>query len=271
MDYNLLKNTRLFLLDMDGTIYHENELIPGALEFFDAVRANGEKYAFMTNNSSKSAQAYIRKLKQLHIEAEESDIVSSVSATIHYLKQHYPQNVKIYLVGTKSFEDELSVNGYEIVPADYRNDDVGLCVLGFDTELNYQKLEGLCHYISNGIDYIATNCDLRCPVKGGKFIPDCGSMAKMIELTTGKTPKFIGKPEPDIVFMASRTFGIPVDEIMCIGDRLYTDIAVGINSGARSAVVLTGETKMEDIEHSDYKPDYIFDSIRDIAVILKSK
>ncbi len=264
----MLKDIDLFLLDMDGTVYHENTLIPGASEFFSKANARGKKYAFMSNNSSKSKSDYISKLNQLKVEAESNQIISSVTVTLNYLKQHYPDNAKIYLVGTKSLKSELQNAGYNIVPTEYRGEDIEICILGFDTELTYDKLQGLCYHVSLGKDYIATNCDLRCPVKGNRFIPDCGAMAKMVELATERTPKFLGKPEPDIVYTASEIFNVPVSKIMCVGDRLYTDIAVGINAGAKSALVLTGEATETDVLTSPFKPTYIFSSIKEIAEIL---
>ena len=102
----MLKDIDLFLLDMDGTVYHENTLIPGASEFFSKANARGKKYAFMSNNSSKSKSDYISKLNQLKVEAESNQIISSVTVTLNYLKQHYPDNAKIYLVGTKSLKSK---------------------------------------------------------------------------------------------------------------------------------------------------------------------
>lgn len=260
-----LKDVQLFVLDMDGTIYHENTLIPGTLEFFDKIKTLGKDFAFMTNNSSKSKTAYLEKLNKLGIKATPKNIISSVSVTIDYLQQHYPPQSKIYLIGTDSFKEEIIQNGFQVVAPFYREEDIAVCVLGFDTELTYSKIEGGCYYISRGYDYIATNCDIRCPVRDNKFIPDCGSMAQMIEAATGRLPLFLGKPEAAIVNTASKEFGVPISNILCVGDRLYTDIAVGIKSGAKSALVLTGESTVEDLEDTPFKPDYVFPSIKELS------
>lgn len=265
---NILKDIDLFLLDMDGTIYHENTLIPGTIDFFKKLNLSGKQYAFMSNNSSKGSDSYLKKLKNLGLEATDKQIISSVTVTIDYLKRNYPIDAKIYLVGTESLRNNLINSGLNIVPSYYRKQDVDICLLGYDTELTYSKLEGICFHISNGADYIATNCDLRCPVKNNRFIPDCGAIAKMIECATGKLPTFLGKPEPEIVYTASKIFNVSIDHIMCIGDRLYTDIAVGINAGAKSALVLTGEAQIEDLETSSYKPTYVFESIKNLAEAL---
>lgn len=259
----LLKNIQLFMLDMDGTIYNEDLLIPGALDFFRLLKSQGKQYVFMTNNSSKGKNSYVEKLNKLGINADEKSITSSVNATIKYLNELKP-GAKLYLIGTESFKSELLEEKFEVVLPEYRGEDVDYVLLGFDTELNYEKIRGACYYVSQGYPYLATNCDLKCPILGNKFIPDCGAIAKMIELATDRTPLFLGKPERTMVDSVSKSWGIPIDKIACVGDRLYTDIAVGINAGATSICVLTGEATRKEIESSQYKPDYCFDSIKEL-------
>lgn len=251
------------MLDMDGTIYNEDTLIPGALDFFRLLKEQGKQYVFMTNNSSKGKISYVEKLNRLGIEATEQHIASSVNATVMYLREH-KAGAKIYFVGTESFKKELLDEGFDIVPVDYRGEDIDYVLLGFDTELNYEKVRGACYYVSRGYPYIGTNCDLKCPVLDNKFIPDCGAIAKMIELATGRMPQFLGKPERTMVDAVSKEWNIPVEKIACVGDRLYTDIAVGINAGATSICVLTGEATMKEISQSKFKPDYCFDSIKEL-------
>lgn len=262
-----LKNIQLFMLDMDGTIYNEDTLIPGALEFFDLLNEQGKGYVFMTNNSSKGKASYVEKLSRLGIIATERNIASSVNATVMYLNEHKPK-AKLYLVGTDSLKKELQDEGFEIVPLNYRENDVDFVLLGFDTELNYEKVRGACYYVSREFPYIATNCDLKCPVLDNKFIPDCGAIAKMIELATNRQPLFLGKPERTMVDAVSKEWNVPIGKIACVGDRLYTDIAVGINAGATSICVLTGEATKEEISKSEHKPDYCFDSIMELYNIL---
>lgn len=258
-----LKSIQMFMLDMDGTIYNEDTLIPGALDFFRLLKEQRKQYVFMTNNSSKGKISYVEKLNRLGIEATEHHIASSVNATVMYLREH-KAGAKIYLVGTESFKKELLDEGFDVVPVDYRGEDIDYVLLGFDTELNYEKVRGACYYVSRGYPYIGTNCDLKCPVLDSKFIPDCGAIAKMIELATDRMPQFLGKPERTMVDAVSMEWEIPVEKIACVGDRLYTDIAVGINAGATSICVLTGEATMEEISQSEFKPDYCFDSIKEL-------
>lgn len=263
-----IRSIQLFMLDMDGTIYNEDILIPGALEFFNLLIEQGKNYAFMTNNSSKGKVSYVEKLNKLGIPATERHIASSVNATVMYLKERKP-NAKLYLIGTESFRQELLDEGFDVTAVDYRESDIDYVLLGFDTELNYEKIRGACYYVSRDYPYIATNCDLKCPVLDNRFIPDCGAIAKMIELATGRMPIFLGKPERTMIDAVSKEWEIPIEKIACVGDRLYTDIAVGINAGATSICVLTGETTKEDIASSEIKPDYCFESINDLYMELK--
>lgn len=263
-----LSDIQLFMLDMDGTIYHENELIDGATDFFRLLEQQKKKYVFMTNNSSKNRSSYVQKLTKLGIKATEDDIASSVNAMVLYLKKS-KNNAKIYLIGTESFKEELVNEGFCVVPTDYRDSDVDYVVLGYDTELNYEKITGGCYYISRGYEYIATNCDLKCPVKDNKFVPDCGAIAQMLERATDRLPMFLGKPERTIVDYVSGKMGIPIENIACVGDRLYTDIAVGINAGTTTICVLTGEATREEIVTSKFKPDYCFPSLKELYESLK--
>lgn len=253
---------------MDGTIYNEDTLIPGALEFFGLLNEQGKDYVFMTNNSSKGKTSYVEKLNRLGIKATERNIASSVNATVMYLNKHKP-NAKLYLIGTKSLRSELIDEGFHVTPVEYRGSDIDYVLLGFDTELNYEKVWGACYYVSRGYPYIATNCDLKCPVLDNKFIPDCGAIAKLIEQATDRMPLFLGKPERTMVDAVSQEWNMPVDKIACVGDRLYTDIAVGINAGATSICVLTGEATEEEISSSEFKPDYVFETINELYLALR--
>lgn len=262
-----LKEIQLFMLDMDGTIYNENELIPGAYDFFALLKEQGKKYVFMTNNSSKGKKAYVEKLTNLGIYATEDYIASSVNATIGYLR-HHKECAKLYVIGTESFKKELEQEGFNVVPDNYRESDVDYVVLGFDTELTYEKIVGGCYYISRGFRYIATNCDLKCPVLDNKFIPDCGAIAHLIEDATGRSPLFLGKPNREMVDVVSQKWNVPIDKIAVVGDRLYTDIQVGVNAGATTICVLTGEATKEEIEITGTKVDYCFNTINDLYLAL---
>lgn len=255
-----LKNKKFFLLDMDGTIYLDNDLFDGTLDFLSAVKASGGKYLFVTNNSSKSTDAYVEKLRKIGIESSEDDFLTSTDATCLYLKKY--EGKKFYVSGTKSFESQLKASG--VVTTTDIEDDVFGIVMGNDTELTFKKLDDVSRLLTEReLVYIATNPDWVCPTSYG-YVPDCGAVAEMINRATGKSPIFIGKPKPEMLLLAMERFGYSKEETLMVGDRVYTDIASGYNAGVDTVLVLSGEGTVEDAENGDTKPTYIMNDIREI-------
>ena len=257
-----LKEKSVYLLDMDGTIYLGDKLIDGAKEFLEKLEEAGKRYIFLTNNSSKNKEIYVEKLNNLGIDASEEEVFTSGEATTMYLKKQ-KENARIYLLGTKALEDEFKKEGFILEKE--RNKNIDYVVLGFDTTLTYEKLWGACEYISEGVEYIATHPDFNCPLPNDKFMPDAGAMAAFIEASTGETPKVIGKPNKDIIESISLKYGIDKNEMVMVGDRLYTDIKTGENAGITSVLVYSGETKEEDYKKSETKASYVFGSIKDMV------
>ncbi len=263
---NALKEKKLFLLDMDGTIYLDEELFDGTLDFLEYVKGIGGKYLFLTNNSSKSVDKYIEKLGKLGIVSTKEDFLTSTNVTVLYLKGKSYH--KIYALGTSSFKEQLAEANLPIT--DKLEDDIDCLCMGFDTELTFQKLEDACILLNKGVDYIATNPDWVCPTWYG-YVPDCGSVSQMLCHATSRMPKFIGKPEPTMALLAIKTTGFSPEETVVIGDRLYTDIACGVNAGISSIFVLSGEGTMDDVVTSDVKPEYIYKNIRTLYEDLTKK
>jgi len=254
-----LKNKKLFLLDMDGTIYLDNDLFDGTIDFLEHVKAVGGRYIFLTNNSSKSVDKYVEKLASLGIEATSEDFLTSVNATVEYLSGKAYK--KIYAFGTKSFIAQLAEAGLPVT--DKLEDGIDCLCMGFDTELAFKKLEDACILLGRGVDYVATNPDWVCPTWYG-FVPDCGSVSEMLYNATKRRPLFIGKPQPAMAELAMKKTGYGREETVVIGDRLYTDIACGVNAGISSIFVLSGEGTMEDLEKSEVKPEFVYGNIRAI-------
>lgn len=257
-----LDEKRLFLLDMDGTIYLGGRLFDGTINFLSYIRNIGGRYLFLTNNSSKSVSNYVGKLVGMGIDASKYDFLTSAQATAYYLKEKYDTK-KIYVLGTEAFKSELCGSGLNITDS-LDNDIVCLC-MGFDTELTFQKLEDTCILLGRGVDYIATNPDLVCPTEYG-YVPDCGSVSIMLKNSTGREPLFIGKPKPEMIYTALQKTGFSKEQTIMVGDRLYTDIACGIAAGVDTALVLSGETKSQDLTYSPHMPTFVFE---DIAGMLK--
>lgn len=259
-----LKEKTIFILDMDGTIYLGDSLIDGAKEFLQTLKEKGKNYIFLTNNSSKNKEIYIEKLKELGIESKADEIFTSGEATTMYLKEE-KKDAKIYLLGTKALEEEFEREGFIIEKE--RHKDIDYVVLGFDTSLTYEKIWGACEYISEGVKYIATHPDFNCPLPDGKFMPDAGAMAALIEASTGKIPKVIGKPNKEIInsiFLKYDFKKEKKEDMIIVGDRLYTDIKMGENAGIDTILVYSGETSKETYKNSKTRANYTFDSVKDI-------
>lgn len=254
-----LKDKKLFLLDMDGTIYLDNDLFDGTIDFLSEVKARGGRYLFVTNNSARSTDAYVKKLASIGIPACEDDFLTSTDATILYIQQKYSGR-KFYCIGTRSFYEQLTAAGIDVVTELCEGID-GI-VMGNDQELNFKKLEDACRLLCKDMIYIATNPDWVCPTAFG-YVPDCGSFAEMIWRATGKRPHFIGKPRPEMLTLAMDKFGYTKEESVMVGDRVYTDIASGYNAGIDTIFVLSGEGTMADAD-CDTPPTYIFNNIREI-------
>lgn len=256
------QDIRLFLFDLDGTLYLGNRLFDFTAELLRTIRSQNKCYVFMTNNSSKSVADYVKKMNALGIASDEDDFITSSQVTANYLKQRYADR-KIYVSGTASLFRELSSAGLDVT--NQYEESVGCIVSGFDTELTFQKLEDVCRLLLKDIPYIATNPDLVCPTEFG-YVPDCGSVSQMIFNATGKKPVFIGKPSGWMPEFAIKKWKAEKQETLVIGDRLYTDIACGIKAGITSLLVLSGETTPDMMKKSEFKPDFV---LQDCGELLK--
>lgn len=250
---NLLKDIKCFLLDLDGTLYIGNKLIDGAIETLFKIKQSGKTYKFLTNNSSKSIEQYLDKLKNLNIEASLEEIITSNTVAIDYLKSNF-LNKKIYLIATNEVVLDYKKAGISIV-----NDFPDVLVLTYDTSLTYEKLAKAVSFINRGVNYIVTHADINCPSSDGN-LPDLGSILECIYASTGKRPDVIcGKPYDLMGKYVEKICKFSVREIAMVGDRIYTDMKFAINCGFRSVLTLSGETKKEMIKE---KYDIIIDSIK---------
>ena len=254
-----LTDCRLFLLDMDGTLYLGDEVFDGAVDFIRSLEKTGRRFIYLTNNSSRAGADYITRLRRLGFPCEAENVFTSGMATAMYLNQNYPGK-HVCLVGTEAFRRELEAEGIVI---DDENAQAVVC--GFDTELVYRKLERAVHFLRKGVPFIAANPDWVCPMPGGEVLPDCGSICALLTAASGRKPAYIGKPNRRMVDIISKQTGIPNGEICCVGDRLYTDIAVGVNAGAVTVLVMSGETDAAMLEKSDVKPDFVFADVAELA------
>ena len=245
----------LFLLDMDGTIYLGDRLFGCTRPFLSAVRSLGKRHLFLTNNSSKDRTAYVEKLARLGIEAAPDEVFTSGEATTRLLRERTP-GASVAVFGMPTLEREFREAGFRLVERD-----PDLVVLGFDQAFDYAKMTRLCDLVREGRPYVATHPDFNCPVDGG-FIPDIGAVIAYVKASTGREPdEIVGKPHAGIVDAIVAKYGVPRERLCMVGDRLYTDIALGAEAGIATALVLSGETSAADAAASPFRPTWTFDDL----------
>lgn len=255
----MIREKKLFLLDIDGTVCKGKQLLGGVRGFLREIKERGGQFVFITNNATKSIQDYIQMFQGFGIATDYSNFVTASYATVQYLKRNYKGKL-IYVLGTKSFIRELKKNGI-LVTTDCEDKDIACALVSYDNQLTYEKIQDICELLSKReIGYIATNPDMVCPIEFG-YVPDCGAICEMLYHAVKKQPHYIGKPEKDMVEFSLRQNHFTKEETLIVGDRMYTDILCGIRSGVDTALVLTGEADLRDVEEAHYKPTYIYDSV----------
>ena len=259
---DILKDKELYVFDMDGTIYLGSIVFDFAIRFIENLRAAGKRVLFFTNNASRSTSVYLDKLTRLGFSPTPAEIMSSADVTAAYLHT-YHKDQSVYLIGTRQLESQFREAGIRLATG--KEDRVDVVVSSFDTELTYEKLDDGCRLIRGGATYLCTHPDFNCPTETG-FMPDSGAIAALITASTGVTPRYLGKPYPEVVDMIQRVTGIPREKTCIFGDRLYTDIALGAKNGVTSVLVLTGEGTYEEAMElpEGEKPAFIFPSLREV-------
>lgn len=243
-----LSKIRHLALDMDGTIYLGSTLFPYTLKFLADMKEAGIGYSFLTNNPSRSVADYLKKLEGLGIQADEENMYTTSLAAIDYIKTHYPEAKRLFLLGTPSMISQFEKAGFESC-ADDPDDVPDVLVVSFDMTLNYQRLCRAAWWASQGVPYIATNPDRVCPTDQKVVLVDCGSMCKCIEHATGRQPDItLGKPDPNMLYGIMERLDLKPEEVAMVGDRIYTDTATAHNAGAFGVLVLSGETTLEVVD-----------------------
>ena len=265
-DFSVLQNKKLYIFDMDGTIYLGNRVFPYAIRFIKNLRKSGKKVLFFTNNASRSPSVYLEKLTRMGFEPTADEIMTSGDVTIEFLKRHRAGKT-VYLLGTPDLENNFRENGIDLLSGKEVSADI--VITSFDTTLTYEKLDNACRLIRNGAEYLSTHPDFNCPTETG-FMPDSGAIAALVTASTGKVPTYLGKPYKETVDMICEATGFDRSEMCIFGDRLYTDIAIGKRHGVTAVLVLSGETTVEDVEAATDadKPDFLYDSLDDVDQLM---
>ena len=268
MNYNAdaLRNKKLYIFDMDGTIYLGGNPFDFAIRYIKNLRAAGKKVLFFTNNASHTTPFYMKKLSRLGFEPREDEIMTSGDVTLEFLKR-YRAGKSVYLVATDELCEEYREKGINLLTGDEESADI--VITSFDTSLTYEKLDNACRLIRNGAEYLSTHPDANCPTETG-FIPDSGAIAALVTKSTGKEPTYFGKPYKETIEMIGEATGYKNEEMCIFGDRLYTDIALGKKFGVTAVLVLSGETQPTDVEAAEVcdKPDFVFDSLADVDKVM---
>lgn len=257
-----LKNKKLFIFDMDGTIYLGDRVFPEAVQFIKRLRSEGKRVLFFTNNASRAPKTYFDRLTRLGFEPSQEEIMTSGDVTIEFLKRHRPGK-SVYLVSTPDLQRQFSESG--IALSDEKSG-ANIVVTSFDTTLTYAKLEAACRYIRLGAEFLSTHPDLNCPTENGP-VPDSGAIAALITASTGAEPTYFGKPYAETINMIAEATGASRDEMCVFGDRMQTDIALGKRHGVTAVLVLTGVTSPEDVERAAPadRPDFVYDNLGSVS------
>ncbi len=253
---NILESKKLYIFDMDGTIYLGGRVFDCAVRFINSLREAGKRVMFFTNNASHSPEFYLEKLTRLGFSPDPSEILTSGNVTIEFLKRHRAGK-SVYLVGTPELYGQFEAAGIKLATEEDAKSDI--VVTSFDTTLTYKKLDAACRFVRNGAEYLSTHPDFNCPTEDG-FIPDSGAIAAFVTASTDAKPTYFGKPYAETVEMISEVTGLSRDEMCIFGDRLYTDIALGKRHGVTAVLVLSGETTQADVDSADEsdRPDFVY-------------
>ena len=255
-------------LDMDGTIYMGSTLFPFTKKFLASLTENVIGYSFLTNNPTKSLADYVKKLKNIGIDATEDEVYTTAVATIDYIKINFPEAKRLFVLGTPSMIAEFERAGFEMC-ADDPADRPDVLVVAFDMTLEYKRLCRAAWWAKQGLPYIATNPDKVCPTDQEVILVDCGSMCKCIEYATDRRPDIvIGKPNPDMLSGIKHKYGLRADEIAMCGDRIYTDVKMAQNAGALGVLVLSGETTLDTAINSNPQPPITALNIEEFGKLL---
>ena len=252
-----LKDKKGFICDMDGVIYHGNELLDGVKEFVDWLTKNDKRYLFLTNSSERSPRELSQKLERLGLSVSEDHFYTSAMATAAFLRSQKP-NGSAYVIGEAGLINAIYGAGFSM------NDiDPDYVVVGETSSYSYNKIEKAVHLVLKGAKLIGTNPDLTGPTEKG-IAPATKALIAPIELATGKKAYFVGKPNPLMMRHGIKLLGVSGDDAAIVGDRMDTDIIAGIESEIDTVLVLSGVSSRETVEMFPYGPDYIFNGVGDI-------
>ena len=247
-----------FICDMDGVIYHENQLLRGVKEFVEWLYREDKKFLFLTNSSERSPKELQMKMQRLGLDIDESHFYTSALSTAAFLASQKP-DCTAYVIGEPGLLNALYEAGISMndINPDY-------VVVGETNNYNYSNIRKAVTLIHNGARLIGTNPDLTGPGKDGIIVPACRALVAPIELATGKHAYYPGKPNPLMMRNGLSLLGCKSEDVAIIGDRMDTDIVAGVESEIDTVLVLTGVTSMEDLARFPYRPKHVLNGIYEV-------
>jgi NagD protein len=260
-----LRLIRHVALDMDGTIYRGGTVFDFTNPFLTRLSELGIGYSFLTNNSSKSVDDYVRHLQKLGINASADQVYTSTQASIEFLCEEMPAVRRLFVLGTLSMRVEIEAAGF-VLTADDADDEPDAVLVGFDTDLNYSRLCRAAYWINRGKPFLASHPDRVCPTDEPTVLVDCGAVCAALSEATGRSPNAVlGKPDPRMLLGLLHRHGLEPESLAMVGDRLYTDIEMARRTGVFGVLVLSGEATMDDIATQPSLPDLVVPSIEDLG------
>ena len=252
-----LDGIKAVFLDLDGTIYLGDSLIDGALDFLGRLEERGIKRYFLSNNSSKSVEQYVEKLRDLGIDADKDEVLLSTHDLISWLRKK--EVTSTFLVGTEGMRSMLEEEGIET-----SSEQPEFVVLGYDTEISYEKLATASIHLHEGVQLVASHPDMVCPSPRGG-LPDTGAYMSLFKATTGVGPVHVcGKPNKGMILHKVEDLGLKPSECCMVGDRLYTDIEMADRAGVHGILVLSGEASVDDVEEGELRPSLVVGSVAEL-------
>ena len=268
----LLREKRLFIFDLDGTVYLGDRIFPEAVDFIERLRESGRRVLFFTNNASHNDDFYMEKLTRAGFSPSPEEIMTSGDVTATFILKSHPDWVT-YLLGSKELFEDFRARGIKMVNDEHgrviSDEPVDIVITSFDTEFDYAKLKTACDFIRAGAVYLCTHPDFNCPIDGG-VLPDSGAIAAAVTASTGIAPTFFGKPSAMTAEMISHITGELRANMCIVGDRLYTDILEGQQNGITALLVLTGESTAEDAAKlpANEQPDIILPDLAAASALM---
>lgn len=263
-----LRKLRHIAFDMDGTIYLGDRLFDATPRLLSTLRRLEITYSFLTNNSSHSGDKYVGKLKRMGLDVAPDQLYTSTHATAEYVRAHYPNVRRVYVLGTIGMQDELRSLGFDVVRDESAEPD--MVIVGFDRTMQYERLCKATWWIAQGKPFIASHPDRICPTDLPTVLVDCGSICAAIEHAVGRRPDaVVGKPDPRMLDGLCRSMNLRTDQIAMVGDRLCTDMALARRSGAMGILTLTGEATREQALSHENRPDLIVQDLDELGRLIE--